>query len=764
MAGPREYEAQVVYPDGPEDHEGIIRYMRNLVEAQSAWRQELNRNSMRNILYSTGNQWLTYDLGLQAWRPMGIRKSTPRPITNRIGPLVGNTVSRLIKNRPPLTYRPGGIENEDVVAAGVADNVLSIIERETRIRHLKPQIARWLCTTGNVFLVNSYDNGAESGLTFVQSEQCVECGTANNSLTLEENEGDCPECGAHGPFKPAQDDEGVPVGEHVARGRHYTELKTLFSSLFDPECRDIYESPYFAISETMNEDHIIQQYGSDSLIDVGREDSLSSEALGTFYLSSLAYISPGTQSGESPYTAGGEAALGNRIKMTRLWLKPRYDKAPRGIYCVILGDRKVIEAKEFPYKDDQGKPFLNVVHGKFDNRAGSSVGRTRLDDLIPKQDERNLIESHFMLHTRRMSNAAWLIPTGSGIQKVTGETGPVYNYQPVPGAPPPSRIAGVNPPEFLIRWMDMIDQEMDIMWGTFEIGRGQVPERGSDLAFVSLQMLAEKAEEAQSEPTENWALMWMEWANQHLHIWREFAEVERTLAVGGGKWAVEKFNNARLAGGVDIDVEVGQFRPRSHIAMRGTIQQLFNWGVLNPQDPQMAFRLYQLMGMPELMEDFRLDWNQANQENDMFKEWAETAALQLEAQMALAAQGAPPIAGAQEGAPPGGPPAAGAGPALGPVGQPPPMPVPPPMPWENQMVHLSIHRQFIMSDFFRELDQMIQQPMLQHMLLHQTLVAPPPRPAQGSVPGEEEGKEEKAETNREGQPPEGSPQGQEGPQ
>src|SRR3989304_8697481 len=714
----------IEYPSGPDDHEGIKTYATNLIEATKGWRFDLDRGNMQKILYYLGHQWVTYDRSLATWRPIGLRKTTPRPVTNKIAPLVNDTSSRLAQHKAPLTFRPGGMEAEDVVAAGVAEDVLRVVGKECNQRALRPIAARWLSLTGNVYLINSYDNSPESGVQFIQHEQ--ECqGHILPPDVIEDNGGACPECGETA-FRAAIDPlTAAPIGQFIPRGRHQTEVKSLFSTLYDPEAESIQDSPYFCLSETVPEDWVVQTYGKDMLEGLDVEESGDTTQ---FFLQALAYVTSGT--GAERVSVAGLRA-GRRVKIRRIWIKPRYDKAPHGIYAVILGQDRVAESEEWAYQDDQGKRFLNVVHIQFDGRPGSCIGRTRVDDLIPKQDERNLIESHFLLHTRRMSNAVWLVPTGTGIGKATGETGQFLSYNPVMGAPPPTRVAGVAPPQFLTQWMTIIDQEMDMLWGTYEIGRGEVPDRGGDLAFVSLQLLDERAQQAQATVTENWTVGWMEWANQHLHIWRQYADAERTLAIGGGKWAVKKFNQANLAGGIDMDVDTGTFRPRSHITVRGTLEQLFRWRILNPADPQERFRVLQLLGLPEIMEDYRLDWTQANRENDELVE--QSAQIDPMMLQMLMQQGQPQGQLTQGPTGPMGTPGA---PMLPPTGL-----IPPPQPWENHTIHIHIHRQFIMSDKFKELPPPVQQMMLMHMMLHYqmatAMMQPQRQPGQSSQTSEE---------------------------
>ena len=55
------------YPDGPEDSDGILNYLEHLAESSRGWKYEVDRTAMRNVLYTVGIQWITYDASLQSW-------------------------------------------------------------------------------------------------------------------------------------------------------------------------------------------------------------------------------------------------------------------------------------------------------------------------------------------------------------------------------------------------------------------------------------------------------------------------------------------------------------------------------------------------------------------------------------------------------------------------------------------------------------------------------------------------------------------------
>jgi hypothetical protein len=164
--------SEMKYPDGPDDHVAILEYANNAHRAARSYRVEVERAAQRNVLYFLGVQWIKYDQAIRLWRPIAVGKRTPRPMTNRIAPLCNQQVANLMSYKPPITYSPATDRPEDMAAATVADRINAIIEREAKIELIKPLIARWLVTTGNVFLVSNFDTGPDSDKDFIPAEQC----------------------------------------------------------------------------------------------------------------------------------------------------------------------------------------------------------------------------------------------------------------------------------------------------------------------------------------------------------------------------------------------------------------------------------------------------------------------------------------------------------------------------------------------------------------------------------------------------------------
>jgi hypothetical protein len=136
---------------------------------------------------------------------------------------------------------------------------------------------------------------------------------------------------------------------------------------------------------------------------------------------------------------------------------------------------------------------------------------------------------------------------------------------------------------------------------------------------------------------------------------------------------MEKFSKADLVGGIDVSVELGQNKPRTQVGRRAVAEQAIRLGLANPFDPYERIRLLELIGIPELMEDFKVDQQRAAEENDQF----------------LAMMG----------------------------------PVQPPLPWDNHDAHIISHRRFTYSDAYRMLPPPVQMAVIEHMNFHWMILA-----------------------------------------
>ena len=610
---------RLVYPNGPQDTAGIVAYARTLRDLNTAFWNTIELQAWKNILFFLGNQRIRYSPAVRFWRPMTQDRSR-LPVTNVCKTLVNDLASKLVAFKPPITWGPGSDQDADYIAATVADQVNTVIEREANIRELKPICARWMGTTGNVWLVTNYDTAPEHGMSFEPAQRCLQCLNTSMPMDREASGGLCPQCGsveiapdpmgmpmeAQVPrFENAMDGSGTPVGIEYPKGKHVTDVENVFTVRFDPRADRFHKSPYVTVSRSRSESWIAERYGdafaAQAQFRVGSD--LKSRLLDG--IATTAFGMSGMGVSEDEPTA----------IVTRLWIRPHPEKAPQGIYAELVGDQIAVGrdgvpvAMAYPYQDEAGRPLLNVCHLEFDQVPGRALAATRLDDVVELQEDLNEYDAFMKQHARRMANAVWTLPRGANVSALTGEEGLYIEYDPLQTGHKPERAAGIPLGQDMILVRNQKKTEMQEVWGSSEVSRGEVPSRVS--AYAALQFLDERSQQGQSNVFDNWALGWMEWSRQNLHIARQHWTEDRMLSLGVGRWASQKFSRAQIQGGVDISVDLGMNRPITLIAKAARIGQAITQGLVNPMDPQQRFQGLRALGIPELMPDYNQDYIKA---------------------------------------------------------------------------------------------------------------------------------------------------------
>lgn len=643
--------------DGPtsyEDHDGIRAYLDAVESSDQQSRDIREREALYHLLLYVGLQWVQWDRLLGTYRPQALNPQAPKPVTNKFAVGINALVASLIGFNPPLGFHPSTDDADDIASAAVADHILEVVKHEVKHRDLQLIEAMWVFLTGNVFRVTNYQPDLMGPMAFVQHERCQTCLQPSDPKALVDGQGTCPHCQSQGPYLPADDEMGQPIGDTVPRGVMSCEVHSVLTIRAETEVDNLDDSPYVVIDQQRTLDWVEQTYGEKIADTVELESSESPSR----WLVQAAMHSTGaglmTGSGESPTP---------KVRLRRLWLKPT-PSFPGGLYAEVVGE-KVVHSAPWPYHDREGRPILNITHVRCDRVPGRLWGKTRATDVAPKQIQRNKLEAMMTLFERRSSNDILMVPTGAGIKRITGQPGLMLEYNAMAGVPPPHREAGHPPPPYFIQRIEQIDSEMDALWGTYEILRGDAP-RGV-ASYAGMQLLDERARAGQSGILTNWGLGLEHWARIAMNIWREHAEDERSLALGEGAWAVEKFSKADLKGGVDVTVDLGMNRPYTQIGRRAVVEQGVRLGVISPQEPAERFRVLQLLGIPEIMEDYKRERMDASRENDQLMQ-----GLQIR----------------------------------------------PPMPWENHPVHLETHKPILTGERFEGLAPQIQQAAMQHANAH----------------------------------------------
>jgi inhibitor of KinA sporulation pathway (predicted exonuclease) len=211
------------------------------------------------------------------------------------------------------------------------------------------------------------------------------------------------------------------------------------------------------------------------------------------------------------------------------------------------------------------------------------------------------------------------LPTGIGIENITGEPGEKLAYNPHLGYKP-ERIQGADMPNSLYRWLQIIDEDFAALSSTYDIMLGKHPEGVDTLG--GMQLLRDRGLATFQDVLNSWGNGWTRVNEQWLMIWKQRVKDDRTMTVLGdnGKWEMKKFNSSTIAGSIDCRPEEGTFMPKSKAYQQMMASQLLGAGLLDMSDPLTRWKLLTTFDAADLGKGLDIDVKDAIKERETFLE------------------------------------------------------------------------------------------------------------------------------------------------
>lgn len=567
----------------------------------------------RNILFLCGAQWIKKENN--RWRQRDLPGWFPRAMTNKFAEKYNDLVTQLVNGRKvPISFQPATDDPEDEATAEIGDRLREVIDAEAGVEDKEQEIAGWVIATGNCFVIPHYDMDESHGMTFVQFQTCPGCGAMLKPEDLaggDEGEPTCPDCG--GPLTPSVDPDGNPLGDQYPVGAIQGDVVSPFEMRLDHRVHNFRDLKRYVRIRRYDVDWAKQHWKdhADSIApDSGGDD------LDQYYMDLLANITDSYGSG-SPYMGAGQTSKQPKVTAYEFYELPT-EEFPEGCRAVRLGKNPEAVVEAGPLKTKygagvkKGQFFLPGTHFGFDRVPGRLWFKTRLDDLVPLQLFRNVVDAIIRLTCQRMANPVWLNPKGCGVDIITGEPGQKIDYNPMSvggtSVAKPERIpAELSNLQPLVLMLKIIDDAMERVAGTFFLQGGTAPPGVT--AASALAYLGEKSQQAMSTLSASWAKGWREFYKQALEIARENWDESRLRIIAGKnkKWDVEKFTKADIQGAVNLVIDYAGLGPKSVATERATIGQLVQLGVLNPQDEETAMHILRKFGELDITGSQSLD-------------------------------------------------------------------------------------------------------------------------------------------------------------
>lgn len=562
----------------------------------------------RSILFYLGVQWIRFDSTRYTWAPIALPSWFPKNQTNKYAVAIDGMKSVFEQARPATVYAPGSTDEGDVAAANACQQVTSVIDTEVDQERLRSECAALLVLTGNAFVTDGYDMSPMNGTKSVRSLMCAACGVAAQPHEFESPH--CPSCGSNA-FIPAVNKDGSPMVEKYPIGRMESKVLSPLGVLFDMQAEYLDNSPFLIEAQTLPMDELKSMF-PDYAEQLG--EGQPAGQTGLFYQAALAYAVGSMGLSGSPFIGGQQT---NRGTLYRLRRKACRD-LPYGGEALLVNET-VVWKGELSTKMDDGTPFYPVTHFGFKKVPGRVFYKTPAEDLIPKQVQRNKIEALVQLGAERVSNPTWLLPVGIGIEGITGEPGEKLSYNPHLGFKP-ERIAGQDMPNSLYRWLQLIDEDFADLAATYDVLLGKHPEGVDTLG--GMQLLRDRGIARFQDGLNSWGRGWTQVRKHRLMIWKQRVKDDRTLRVLGdnGKWEMQKFNAATIAGAIDCKPEEASFMPKSKAYEQMMATQLMGAGILDPSDPLERWKLLNVFDAAELARGLDLDVKDAIKERETFLE------------------------------------------------------------------------------------------------------------------------------------------------
>ena len=614
----------------PKTKEEILSFVEDSWNYLSHSRLGLEQEFKEAIHFYGGDQWVRYMPHARKFVKHALDEWVPTPVTNIIVQHVDRAIDIFTSGDIKPLVDPSTQDLPDVDAARAAQRILhSEFERLRTEEKLLIPAALWMVITGNAFISATWD--AKAGNQYrkprkkissvaVQDDvlECTNCGATYPKATALERCRECGEVLTQGNVH-ALDDLGRPVymdredDEVDEAGRPmYNEysLGDLTENVISPlnfypmPAQSMEEVRYAIETDPMDLDRVKALFGkkAEKIVaeNLEREDH-----------------SGGMQSFFQPEKSENDEHV--LVKFFRHVPDRRWKQ---GLLIIVANGNILYEGKL-----DSCDKFLPYTHLKYRNIPGSFWGGSLLRDVIPLQKRINSIDSHIIQNRKQMISNQWLVPEGSGVNKVDGRSGLVVRWTPsTSGGFKPERMQGVPLPNQVIQEREMMKSDMEMVSGAREVLSGDVPP-GPETG-AAIEAMQEQAFRRFGPLVKLWRSGLAQHERRKLLNIAKYWKEPRIVKILGENSELESFyyEGADLIQATDMSVRVGIGMDFSQSAHRQKIMQAAQQGLLGDiRNPAVRGKLLEQLGIKGFDSEYSLDAKKARRYLERFKNGEEVA-------------------------------------------------------------------------------------------------------------------------------------------
>lgn len=574
-----------------------------------------------------GDQWIRYLPGYTRFDRTNLPDWTPQPVSNHLVEHFDYLVEVFSGGAPKPAVSSATRNQRDVDGAKASERVLlSEFERlRTEDRLILPAVG-WLILTGNCVLSSTW-NPRKGHLLRVpktkitktarqmDAAECPNCVyTVPMSLAAER----CPLC--QGPMvvtkvneldamgRPAYDEdvtddldeEGNPRYDEVSVGNIDEQVINVLNWYPQP-AKDFHNSRYVIETAPMDLDEIRDMFGTKDG-DVS-PDELEIEEWNNLFSRSM------TPEGDlfSDETNRQDRAL---VKILRHVPSARFKN---GLFVIATRNKLLYSSKDGLDSCDGTLPYTHI---RYRELPGVFWGAGPICDILPQQKRINAVDSHIVLNRKQMISNQWLIPSGSGISKVTGEPGLIIRWNPAAtGGVRPERIQGVPLPPQVMEERNLAQANMGSISGVRDIVSGQLPTGSSGLETgAAVEALYEQAHKRFRTAIRRWRAGLSHHFRRNLLLCSKYWSETRTIRVLGENQELETYyySKSDLYGSEDVVVHTSIGMDYSKTAYQQKIFRATEQGLLGDvRTPEVRGRILEALEIDGFESEYVLDAKKA---------------------------------------------------------------------------------------------------------------------------------------------------------
>jgi hypothetical protein len=645
------------------------------------------------------NHWVVWDnqAGTYVRRPDddspgGLPKWFHRATSNLLANKTDGIAAILNQSQPAKNWYATRDDDRSRATADVCEIADPVLLDEIDYPHgLRPRLNKLTALTSAAAVVVTYDNDPKWGTDSLPLLQCQQCQQIVNPLEVPDPEEPCPDCGGQLDWAENPQQPGLPLGMDYPKGRLNAELISSFELSLPRTAQVCHEEhlPWVLTHQRWDLDDAVSRWpqlqGKITHDAPSGAASKASDQAMADQARDLAAPVANTRD----QSAGGGGQKGPIIY--RLWHDPIVDDEfnfPDGLFLTTLeGDSPddVLECTPLPFKDDEGRPFKNVLLRAFVNAPASPHGKPPADDLAPLQVQLNLaLALGFLILMHHASPRTFIPSTVTINDKLTGMPGKNVGYRSYVPGDKPIVEPGVGFPDSLKWFIEFIVQAFDTVSKLNAVLMGERPQ--GDPTLGEVEILQERGFAAFQEPLESLVQFERRLSMKLLWVTKECGWSERYRRILGddGQWKLQAFTGADLDGHVTVDIDLATAWPKSPMLTNMRVAKAFELGILNPQDPEVQEEYLKLNDLLQFKKSTDADQDQVNRQLDVWRQATDPSQIE------------------------------------------------PPQSWWRLDYHLYRKTQFLKTETFEQLQQQnppVAQAMLAHVgQLHQMLA--PPMPAE----------------------------------